>query len=207
MSDLTDYPTPQKFPPASQVPDSQAANSSSKAASPLSKAATPSSKATIPSSKIPGAAETPSITKQHASQQDKAPTPEGAHALTRDTHVAPTPYVRPRKPHRTQSAIDDLAQDNLIETSGGYTHDSNITVRGHRPFSGRPYRRSQADMNKLKQGSQYGQYLQIPKGKRSIFVSRERVHRRNSVIIAVCIAVVLLLVLAFAIHLILSSVR
>jgi hypothetical protein len=62
-------------------------------------------------------------------------------------------------------------------------------------------------MNKLKQGSQYGQYLQIPKGKRSIFVSRERVHRRNSAIIAVCIAVVLLLVLAFAIHLILSSVR
>lgn len=120
---------------------------------------------------------------------------------------APPAYVRPRKPHITQDAIDDLRQDDGFSGNSSYTHDSNITVSGTTPFAGRSYRRSRADIGKLKQDSHYGQYLQIPKGRRSIFVSRERARRRNSIIAMTLIVLALLAVIAFAIKLILSSVH
>lgn len=135
-----------------------------------------------------------------------------------NTAVAPPPqpqptqpsyqptYVRPSKPRRTQAAIDNLEEDSAAPSHrGGYTHDSNITVRGGMPFSSSPYRKSRADIGKLQRGSRYGQYLEIPKGKRSIFVSRERARRRNSVIIMILIIALIVLVVAFAIQLIMNS--
>ena len=55
------------------------------------------------------------------------------------------------------------------------------------------YRRARNNMSRVK-GSRYGQYLEIPKGRRSIFASRERARRRNSVL--ALFAVIILLVLA-----------
>jgi hypothetical protein len=49
-------------------------------------------------------------------------------------------------------------------------------------------------MSRVKSGTRYGQYLEIPKGRRSIFASRERARRRKSVL--ALLAVVALLVLA-----------
>ena len=80
-------------------------------------------------------------------------------------------------------------------------------MSGATPFAGRSYRRSRADIGKLKQDSHYAQYLQIPKGKRSIFVSREQARRRNSIIAMALIVLALLAVIAFAIKLIVSSVH
>ena len=100
-------------------------------------------------------------------------------------------YVRKRTPHRSQGTLDDLNDDS--ESSATYTHDSNISVGGATPLSGMEYRRARNNMSRVK-GSRYGQYLEIPKGRRSIFASRERARRRNSVL--ALFVVVLLLVLA-----------
>ena len=89
------------------------------------------------------------------------------------TDVAPTPepYVRKRPAHRTVEPIDDLAEDR--EESAPIAHDSDYTVRGS-ALSGRAYRRSRAEGQQLRRDLHYGQYLEIPKGRRDIFVSRER---------------------------------
>lgn len=115
-------------------------------------------------------------------------------------------YVRPRKARRTVESIDDFQNGDLGQPAGGYVNDSNVTVRGG-ALSGGSYRRSRSRVNKLQRSSRYGQYLEIPKGKRSIFVSREKARRRNSVIIMILIAAAIVLVIAFAISLILSSVK
>lgn len=101
-------------------------------------------------------------------------------------------YVRRRTPHRSQGLVDDLNEES--EPSVGYTHDSNISVGGATPLSGMSYRRARSNMSRVKNSSRYGQYLEIPKGRRTIFASRERARRRRSVL--ALLAVVTLLVLA-----------
>lgn len=131
-----------------------------------------------------------------------------------DTSTSPEPheqstrraaYKRPRKAHITQDAINDLEADESFVENGGYTHDSNITVKGKTPFAGRSYQRARAKVGKLQKSSHYGQYLEIPKGKRSIFISRERARRRNSIIVMALIVLALLVIFSFAIKLILGS--
>ena len=100
-------------------------------------------------------------------------------------------YVRKRTPHVDQGTLDDLSEDNA--ESAVYTHDSNISVGGATPLSGMAYRRARSNMSRVS-ASRYGQYLEIPKGRRSIFASRERARRRNSVI--ALFAVIALLVIA-----------
>lgn len=101
------------------------------------------------------------------------------------------PYIRQPKPRKTAEAIDDLGEDESY--SAGFAHDSNIAVGGSLPLSGQPYRRSRADMGKLQRDLHYGQYLEIPKGRRQIFASRERERQIRSRIAAVVVIAVLLL--------------
>ena len=101
------------------------------------------------------------------------------------------PYIRQPKPRKTAEAIDDLGEDESY--SAGFAHDSNIAVGGSLPLSGQPYRRSRADMGKLQRDLHYSQYLEIPKGRRQIFASRERERQIRSRIAAVVVIVVLLL--------------
>ena len=101
------------------------------------------------------------------------------------------PYIRQPKPRKTAEAIDDLGEDESY--SAGFAHDSNIAVGGSLPLSGQPYRRSRADMGKLQRDLHYGQYLEIPMGRRQIFASRERERQIRSRIAAVVVIVVLLL--------------
>ena len=105
------------------------------------------------------------------------------------TEAAPAPrtsYVRRRTPRRTQEAIDDLAEDdNPIE----YSHESNIAVGGM--IADRKYRRARSDIAQIQKNSRYGQYLEIPKGRRSIFAKRERSRRRKSAIAAIVVVGIL----------------
>ena len=50
-------------------------------------------------------------------------------------------------------------------------------------------------------GSRYGQYLEIPKGRRSIFRSQESIRKRRSVLSLIVVVLVLALVAAFIWHL------
>lgn len=114
-----------------------------------------------------------------------------------------TPYVRRPRPRKTQEAINDLEQDESY--AQGFTHDSNVTVRGRNPLSGTAYSRSRANMTQLQRDLHYGQYLEIPKGKRSIFSSRERSAAIRSRAVMAAIIIVLVLVAIFAWQLIIKS--
>ena len=107
-----------------------------------------------------------------------------------------TPYVRKPKPRKTQEAINDFEQDESFST--GFTHDSNVTVRGRNPLSGTAYSRSRANMSQLQRDLHYGQYLEIPKGKRQIFSSRERSAAIRSRAITAAIVIVLVIVAIIA---------
>ena len=106
------------------------------------------------------------------------------------------PYVRKPKPRKTQEAINDFEQDESF--SSGFTHDSNVTVRGRNPLSGTAYSRSRANMSQLQRDLHYGQYLEIPKGRRQIFSSRERSAAIRSRAITAAIVIVLVIVAIIA---------
>ena len=108
-----------------------------------------------------------------------------------------TPYVRKPRPRKTQEAINDIEADESY--SAGFTHDSNVTVRGRNPLSGTPYQRSRANMTQLQRDLHYGQYLSIPKGKRQIFASRERsaAIRTRAITAAICVALLIVAIIAW----------
>lgn len=110
-------------------------------------------------------------------------------------HSAPAPYVRSRPAHRTQPPIDDYSADGVDEED--VTHDSGITTGGN-VFSGRSYRKARSEMPQLRRDLHYGQYLEIPKGRRDIFASRERKSHVRSVI-ALFVVIVILAVVVFVV--------
>ncbi|MDO4537143.1 MAG: hypothetical protein Q4B54_03195 [Coriobacteriales bacterium] len=116
---------------------------------------------------------------------------------------ARTPYVRKKRPRRTQEAINDLEHDESF--SHGYTHDSNMTVRGRNPLSGTVYSRSRANMVQLQRSLHYGQYLEVPKGRRQIFSSRSRSAAVKSRAITAVIVVLLIVVAIIAWQLIAAN--
>lgn len=97
-----------------------------------------------------------------------------------------TPYVRASRPHRSQGSIDDLGQ----EVEPDYVNDSDYASRGGLT-SGAGYRRSRSDMRQLRRDLHYGQYLEIPKGRRDIFASRERKSRIKSVLALIVVVALL----------------
>ena len=107
------------------------------------------------------------------------------------------PYVPKTRPRRTQEAINDLAEDETFAT--GFTHDSNVTVGSRNPLSGRAYNRSRGGVAQLQRDLHYGQYLEIPKGKRQIFSSRERsaAVRSRAIIAIIMIVLVVIAVCAW----------
>lgn len=121
-----------------------------------------------------------------AGDQTGRPQESGTRPVTRK------PYVRQPRPRKTAEAIDNLEQDDLYATT--YVHDSNISVGGA-PLSSRPYSRSRSDTGRLQRDLHYGQLLEVPKGKRQIFASRERSRQVRSRICLVAIIAALILVL------------
>ena len=64
-------------------------------------------------------------------------------------------------------------------------------------MGGRSYRRSREQGEQLRRDLHYGQYLEIPKGRRDIFVSRERKSRRRSLIACIVVLAILAVVVFF----------
>ena len=125
-----------------------------------------------------------------------APSPnESLPAEPRHAPAAPAaPYVRQRPAHRSVEPIDDFAQDDELPTN--IAHDSGFTTGGSL-LSGQGYRRSRADSKQLRRDLHYGQYLEIPKGRRDIFASRERKTRLKTFLALVVVLAVLAVVVFF----------
>ena len=126
----------------------------------------------------------PTMAEEVSTTQQAAPL-EAEPAAESYDDLAPaqrSTYVRQRAPRRTQEAIDDLAEDdNPVE----YAHESNVTIGGS--IGDRKYRRARSDISQFQKNNRYGQYLEIPKGRRSIFAKRERTRRRQSAIAAIVV--------------------
>ena len=135
----------------------------------------------------------PALEEEVSTTQQSAPVE--AEAAESYDDLAPaqrSTYVRQRAPRRTQEAIDDLAEDdNPVE----YAHESNVTVGGS--IGDRKYRKARSEISQFQKNNRYGQYLEIPKGRRSIFASRERARRRNSVLALFVVVVLLVLAAMF----------
>lgn len=125
----------------------------------------------------------PTLEEEVSTTQQSAPVE--AEAAESYDDLAPaqrSTYVRQRAPRRTQEAIDDLAEDdNPVE----YAHESNVTVGGS--IGDRKYRKARSEISQFQKNNRYGQYLEIPKGRRSIFAKRERARRRQSAIAAIVV--------------------
>ena len=106
----------------------------------------------------------------------------------------PAPFVRQRPAHRSVEPIDDFAHDDDLPTN--IAHDSGFTTGGSL-LSGQGYRRSRADSKQLRRDLHYGQYLEIPKGRRDIFASRERKTRLKTFFALVLVLAVLAVVVFF----------
>lgn len=115
------------------------------------------------------------------------------------------PYVPKVRPRKTQEAINDLEEDESF--SAGFTHDSNITVGSRNPLSARAYNRSRGGIAQLQRDLHYGQYLEIPKGRRQIFSSRERSAAIRSRAAIAIITIVLVVIAVLAWQLIMSSAQ
>lgn len=114
-----------------------------------------------------------------------------------DDAPARKPYVPKARPRKTQEAINDLEEDESF--AAGFTHDSNVTVGSRNPLSGRAYNRSRGGVAQLQRDLHYGQYLEIPKGKRQIFSSRERsaAIRSRAIIAVIMITLVVIAICAW----------
>lgn len=133
-------------------------------------------------------------------QEDAAAQAPSADSTEATTTQQRTPYVRQRTPRRTQEAIDDLAEDdNPIE----YAHESNVAVGG--VLGDRKYRRARSEITQFQKNNRYGQYLEIPKGRRSIFAKRERSRRRQGAIAAV-VVVAILAAVAYIVYYFMSNI-
>ena len=107
-----------------------------------------------------------------------------------------TPYVRERRAHKTVAPINDFARDE--EDEAAVSHDSEFTLsRTHRGHGSRSWRRSKAEIAQLKKDLHYGQYLQVPKGQRDIFVKKERRMHAGSLIAAVVVLAIIAVVAYF----------
>lgn len=115
-----------------------------------------------------------------------------------DQPAQPQRYVRPRSPHKTMGAVNDLEQDDAM---GKSLRDSNFTLRSRNPFVGRSYKRSRNEMPQLQHDLHYGQYLTMPKGGKPIFASRERKRRLRSALAMVAIIAILAIIVLIIVRL------
>ena len=122
---------------------------------------------------------------------DETPAPEASQPAPR-----PQRYTRARTPHKTVAPINDFDNQASSEGFEGFTHDSDYANRGS-VLSGRSYRKSRSEMPQLRRDLHYGQYLEIPKGRRDIFASRERKMRIRSAIALIAVIVVLCVIVFF----------
>ena len=89
----------------------------------------------------------------------------------------PAIYERPARPRKTAEPINDMSETGSVDAI--YVSDSDYAGKGS-ASSG--YRRSRSGMNQLRRDLHYGQYLEIPKGRRDIFRRKERWHNFGALV-------------------------
>ena len=109
---------------------------------------------------------------------------------------APEPPVRSGEPvaRRSLGLVDNLAEDDL-EASIEYVHDSDYATGSFAPLAEQGYRSSRSEIGRVNEDWQYGQYLSVPKGRRTIF-ARNKHDSRLKVLVFVLVGIVALVVLA-----------
>ena len=141
---------------------------------------------------------------EHVDRVDPLDQTDPAHARTQtlsnaapdgDTPKAtPSYYTRPRRQRLTQEAIDDLQEDEVSVYDGANAATSPIKSS---VLKRRMRRISKKDQHMLN-NSQYGQYLEIPRSKKTIFQSQEQAKqaRTEKILISCVIVVVIALCIA-----------
>ena len=105
--------------------------------------------------------------------------PEGI--LNAASAPAETPiFERPARPRKTAEPINEMTETGSIDAV--YVSDSDYSGKG---LSDSSYRRSRSGMNQLRRDLHYGQYLEIPKGRRDIFRRKERWHNFGALVAVV----------------------
>ena len=133
-----------------------------------------------------------------APQQQAIPQTQTTAQTQAQPQVQHAPYVRQRPAHRSVGTVSDYDDAGEVAPTQ-MAHDSGYTNRGSL-MSGGAYRRSRSDAKKLRRDLHYGQYLEIPKGRRDIFVKRERTTRIKTFLALVVVVVVLAVVVYFMWH-------
>ena len=94
----------------------------------------------------------------------------------------PAIFERPARPRKTAEPINDMSETGSVDAI--YVSDSDYTRKG---MSDSSYRRSRSGMNQLRRDLHYGQYLEIPKGRRDIFRRKERLHNAGAILGAILV--------------------
>lgn len=153
----------------------------------------------VPEIDVPSeAAAAPAAAPAYQAQAQPQPQPQFQAQPQAEAQAQHAPYVRQRPAHRSVGTVSDY--DDAGEAAPAQTaHDSGYTNRGSL-MSGGAYRRSRSDAKKLRRDLHYGQYLEIPKGRRDIFVKRERATRIKTFLALVVVIAVLAIVVYFLWH-------
>ncbi len=117
------------------------------------------------------------------------------HAPAHQRAARPGIYVRQRPAHRSVGTVSDFdgAED---QPPANTVSDSGYTNRGPL-MGGASYRRTRAGAKKMQRNNQYGQYLEVPKGRRDIFVKRERRSNAKTALVLILVCAVLAIVVYF----------
>lgn len=117
-----------------------------------------------------------------------------------DTHISSDskdtkqPYVRQHRAHKTVEPINDFVRTE--EDEAPTMHDSSFTL-GKNSRGSKSWRKSHNEIAQLRKDLHYGQYLQVPKGQRDIFVKKERRSNAGSLIAAVVVLIIIAVVIYF----------
>ena len=106
--------------------------------------------------------------------------PEGITGMSAPISSEPAVYERPARPRKTAEPINDMSETGSVDAI--YVSDSDYARKG---MATSGYRRSRSGMNQLRRDLHYGQYLEIPKGRRDIFRRKERWHNFGALVAVV----------------------
>lgn len=142
----------------------------------------------------PGAQSALDVSLNREREENPAPAPR--HIKNPMPAEVRAPLTREPTPHRTQPPVDLMSEDDEASAID-YAHESDYTTRRGSMLSGAGYRRSRSDERRFKEGLKYGQYLEVPKGRRDLFATKKQ--QRNRRVAIACIAVVAVAVVVWII--------
>ena len=131
--------------------------------------------------------------KLHATGAQSFSSPEASEY--KDEDAAKQPYVRHHRPHKTVEPISDFTLPGekleIPENQAAGFESSKGT------YAKKGWRKPKNEIAHLRKDVHYGQYLQVPKGQRDIFVRKERRSNAGSLIAAIIVLAIIAAVVYF----------